>query len=389
MMAALDPHIRPPSIGFLRWLVDPGPGVPEEVRGILLWRLLTRPAPFILGVINSMLVSAVALGMKGGLVFAGYLALDVLLGMTRVAVTRGIDRALARGGKPEVNAYLMVGILWCALQGAIALTAILSGRPTLELLSTVAVFGIVGPLCARNYPAPRYCMLLIMLCDFPFVAGCVLSGSHWLLITLAETPLFLLGCHAVIRTFQHLAIDTLNAAMESQHRATHDPLTGLSNRRGFQEAITHHAGKDTPCLGILALDLDGFKAVNDLRGHHVGDALLEAVARRLSARVRPLDSVVRLGGDEFVVLLDNVTFAEARALAERLIEDIGNAPYRIDGGPLVRVGVSIGIACSPEDGREIELVHRRADAALYEAKTAGRGIWRRFVRSVEETVAAD
>jgi diguanylate cyclase (GGDEF)-like protein len=294
-----------------------------------------------------------------------------------------MNRAMDAGGKPPMNAYLITGLMTCALQGAFALTAMLSGRLALQILCTITIFGIIGPICARNYPATRYCMLLVILCDFPFVVGCVLLGNHWLLVTLAETPIFLLATHEVIRTFQHLAIDTLKAAVESRHRATHDPLTGLLNRRGFQEAVVRHAASLAPRLGVLALDLDGFKAVNDVFGHHVGDALMEAVAGRLVHRVRSVDEVIRLGGDEFVVLLNDGSFAEARTLAERLIEDLGHVPYQIGGAAMVQVGVSIGISCAPEDGNDVERLHRGADMALYEAKAAGRGVWRRFDRSME------
>jgi diguanylate cyclase (GGDEF)-like protein len=388
-MAGKGPTLSPPSIGFLRWLVDPGHDVPEDVRGVLLSRMFAGPAPIVMGVIDSVLVSSAGLAMKGGLVFAGYIVANVLLCVIRVGSALRINRVPARGGQPLVDTYLLTGILWCAVQGAMAFTAMWTGLPALELLCGLLVFGIVGPVCARNYPAPRYCMVLVMLCALPFVAGCVLFGNHWLLITLAETPPFLLGMTMVIRTFQRLAIETLQAVTENRHRATHDPLTGLLNRAGFQEAIAHHAGMDKLRLGVLALDLDGFKAVNDLHGHHVGDALLEAVAGRLSKRVRQGDTVIRLGGDEFVVLLNNVAFAEASRLADRLIDCIGGVPYRVDGAPAVRVGVSIGIACAPEDGNNLELLHRRADLALYQAKTAGRGVWRRFVGTMEKPVAPD
>jgi diguanylate cyclase (GGDEF)-like protein len=387
-MAGEDGKPSPTSIGFVRWLVDPGPDVPEDVRGILLSRLFSDPAAVVMSAINTLLVGGVALVMTHRLVFAGYIVVDVLITAFRVRTIRRAKGTPTGAAKPRLDIVLCVtGIMSCAIQGGMAMSAMLSGPPTLQLLFTITVFGMIGPICARNYPAPRYCMLLIMLLDLPYVAGCVLLGNHWLLITLAETPPFLLGTYEVIRTFQRLAIETLNVATESRHRATHDPLTGLLNRRGFQEAITYHRGMDTPCLCILALDLDGFKAVNDLLGHHIGDALLEAVAGRLSARVRPGDAVIRLGGDEFVVLLANVTFAEATKFAERLLEDIGHVPYRIEGASLVRAGVSIGIASAPEDGNDIELLHRRADLALYEAKTAGRGVWRRFGVSMEKTVA--
>ncbi len=382
-MARPSRNLSPPSIGFLRWLVDPGRDVPEDVRGLLLLRLFASPLPILMSMINTVLICAVALGMTGSPVFAVYAGADMLLGLFRLGIIRRMGRALADGSRSPMNAYLITGIIACALQGALAATAMLTGRPVLQILATITVFGIIGPICARNYPAPRYCMLLVMLCDLPFVAGCVLLGNHWLLITLAETPPFLLTTHQVIRTFQHLAIETLTMAAESRHRATHDPLTGLLNRRGFQEAIADHAARPAPSLGLLALDLDGFKAVNDLLGHHVGDVLLEAVAGRISARVRPGDRVIRLGGDEFVVLLSSGTFAESRKIAERLIEDIGHVPYCIDDATTVRVGVSIGIACTPEDGADIETLHRSADLALYEAKTAGRGVWRRFAAALE------
>jgi diguanylate cyclase (GGDEF)-like protein len=382
-MARPSQNLSPPATGLLRWLVYPGPDVPEEVRGLLLSRMFAGPIPVVMAVINTVLVSGVALAMTGGPVFVFYTVADILLGSFRVGVIRRMSRALASGGKPRMNAYLISGIITCALQGALAMTGMLTGRPALQILSTITVFGIIGPVCARNYPAPRYCMALVMLCDLPFVAGCVLLGNHWLLITLAETPPFLLATYEVIRTFQRLATETLQAAVEGRHRATHDSLTGLLNRRGFQEAIAHHAGRPAPSLGVLALDLDGFKAVNDVFGHHVGDALLEAVAGRLAGRVRPADQVIRLGGDEFVVLLSHGGFAEASKLADRLIEDIGHVPYRIGGAAMVRVGISIGISCAPEDGTDIERLHRGADLALYEAKTAGRGVWRRFDRSME------
>jgi diguanylate cyclase (GGDEF)-like protein len=387
-MAARGHNLSPPSIRFLRWLIDPGLDVPEDVRGIMLSRMFSNSTTIIMGVLNSLLISGVALGMRCGVVFAGLMAADLLLGVIRVSIIRRINRELDSGGKPAINAYLITGIMWCGLQGGLALAAMLTGRPPLQILATLAVFAIHGPLCARNYPAPRYCMLLIALLEFPFVLGCVVFGNPWLLITLVETPPLLLSIREVIRTFQRLAIDTLKAELAAQALATHDPLTGLLNRRGFQEVIARHVGLDTPRLRVLALDLDGFKAVNDLRGHHVGDALLKAVAARISACVRPIDSVVRLGGDEFVVLLSNVTFAEASRLADRLIEDIGQTPFPIEGAPLVRVGVSIGIACAPEDGCEIDVLHRRADLALYEAKAEGRGRWRRFVHAMEETVPA-
>jgi diguanylate cyclase (GGDEF)-like protein len=125
---------------------------------------------------------------------------------------------------------------------------------------------------------------------------------------------------------------------------------------------------------VLCLDLDRFKEVNDTFGHSVGDALLRAVAERLRSCVRRTDTVARMGGDEFVVLqISREPHLEAARLSERLIEKVC-APYDIDGHQIT-IGMSIGIAISPEDGTDAEKLLKSADMALYHSKSAGRGIY--------------
>lgn len=377
---------KPPSIGSLRWLADPGSHVPGAIYSKLLSRLFSGSAVIIMGVVNSVLLSSVALAMNSNAVFGAYILLDLAFGILRVLVIRAVARAMSNGAAPPVDIYLAAGVLWCGLQGAIGFTAMQSGNVALEVLAAVQIFGIIGPICARNYPSPRYAMLLVGLCDLPFVAGCVLSGNHWLLITIPETPIFLYGAYKVVETFQKLAVQSLTAELESQHRATHDPLTGLLNRRGLTDTLNHRAEQDTARLAVLALDLDGFKKVNDTLGHHMGDALLKAVADRLVARVRPCDSVIRLGGDEFVIIATGLSPLDVARLCDRIIGDIGAAPYLLEDEQSVSVGVSVGFACAPEDGVAVDMLHRRADAALYVAKASGKGVCRRYVPFSEHSV---
>ncbi|KAA5606754.1 EAL domain-containing protein [Roseospira marina] len=152
-----------------------------------------------------------------------------------------------------------------------------------------------------------------------------------------------------------------------------DTVTGLPNRRLFEDRadqILRNARRTGNRMAILFLDLDTFKAINDTRGHSVGDALLHAVARELDALVRASDTVARFGGDEFVIVLRELTGrAQANELAERLLDRFA---LPIQAGPdALFTGVSIGVAVYPEDGATIETLVAHADAAMYQAKRDG------------------
>ncbi|MFF3856587.1 putative bifunctional diguanylate cyclase/phosphodiesterase [Micromonospora sp. NPDC002575] len=146
-----------------------------------------------------------------------------------------------------------------------------------------------------------------------------------------------------------------------------DPLTGLANRRGLLRALHQATGSGNPCV-LLGLDLDGFKNVNDMRGHDVGDEVLAEVGRRLRGNLRPDDLAARLGGDEFAVLVPGHP-AEAGRVAERLLGVLGR-PYDQPGGP-VFLSVSIGVAGLPDEP-DTELLLRHADLALRYAKQRGK-----------------
>ena len=157
--------------------------------------------------------------------------------------------------------------------------------------------------------------------------------------------------------------------------ARRDPLTGLANRTRFWELLeTMNAGKDEPRVGVLYVDLDGFKAVNDAHGHQVGDRVLAEVAQRISAVLRPGDVVARLGGDEFAVLCPNLgDDASATAIAQRVVVAL-ERPFAV-GDVAVEIGASVGIAMArPGDLGADELIDA-ADRALYRAKDEGRGRW--------------
>jgi len=119
-------------------------------------------------------------------------------------------------------------------------------------------------------------------------------------------------------------------------------------------------------FSIILIDLDRFKAVNDSLGHHVGDLLLQEVARRLRSNVRKMDTVARLGGDEFVIIVESLNHDEVVQFAEKLVHSI-NEPFLLAGHD-IDVGVSMGIASYPEQGQDCSTLVNRADIAMYEAK---------------------
>jgi len=163
-------------------------------------------------------------------------------------------------------------------------------------------------------------------------------------------------------------LEASRSALEEE--ATHDPLTGLANRRLFydrlQQAIRHGKRYGSQ-IGILFVDMDRFKEINDQNGHHVGDAVLTEVANRIVNSVRESDTVARLGGDEFAVLLENVRGrSDCWSAAQKIEESLG-AETNFYGLEL-ELSASIGQSLYPDDGQDEDTLVRAADAAMYKVK---------------------
>ncbi|WP_082012659.1 bifunctional diguanylate cyclase/phosphodiesterase [Belnapia sp. F-4-1] len=327
-----------------------------------------------------------------------FLLIDLALLLLRVAVVVGHRRLPAPSPADTLRAarrYFAVGTAWAIATGSFcALAYLLVADGATQVLSATLSMGTVGGIASRNATTPRFAMAQISLIMLPQVAVDIsIGGWHWTKVTM-EVIYFIALCsivrrhHADIRRTLQAQRERADMVRRSEHVALHDALTGLPNRIMFQNAMAQAVG-GLPAAGftVFYLDLDRFKEVYDSLGHGVGDQLLREAGARIRGCLREGDLVARLGGDEFAAILPGRSTAESIApFAERLIRMVGHG-YSF-GDTRLDVGVSLGIALAPQDGRDADLLLRHADMALYEAKETGRGTFRFFDPAMAERLQA-
>ena len=309
--------------------------------------------------------------------------------MAAAATALFVEDALAG----DLNQWLRRGLRAVAVPHVLATLAysvdVIDIRTVAVLMSTTglapALMGLPGALAkARRGDTVGSWFMLAWLGYF--VASAVMVGTVRGRIgaTFLTLHSFQLGATLDMLIFMRIAVlrsasrhhEAQRAAKERDtlHSLAHsDPLTGLLNRRGLDEALTRGLGRATTdrILALYMLDLDGFKPVNDRFGHDVGDELLKVVAQRLRASVRAGDAVARLGGDEFVVMAHGLTnLAQARELGEKLLEAF-RAPFKLDE-QVCSVTATIGYALAPTDTAEGSALLKSADAAMYAGKQVGK-----------------
>jgi diguanylate cyclase (GGDEF)-like protein len=321
---------------------------------------------------------------KGISVLAATIDVDVLArlydeGRTKPHGTIGLVRqdgtivAHAPDGERLVGKSIAAGDIWrnylprSPTGVAILPAPVIGGPERLTVYSTVQNF----PLVVITSSSMDDVLAVWRL----WLGGGLLAGTFLTLVTI-------LGA----RRLFVLLLELSDAHAEAESQAFTDQLTGLPNRRMFNDRLGHEimrARRSRCSVVVLFIDLDSFKEVNDSLGHHMGDILLSKTAQRLCDSVRDTDLVVRLGGDEFSVALcglEDVTFAER--IAEEILKVV-SAPFILNGKN-VYVTASVGIALYPKDGDTAADLLTRADQAMYAAKGAGKNTWKYFSPNMQE-----
>ncbi len=344
-----------------------------------------------------------------GLVFAvpeivhGYWIHDdqlVILAWLTLALsaTAVVSIVLIRTGHPTAGVYAW-SFASCLPMSLIPLVAV-------GFVPSMLVLAAVNILVVALFVSPRRTVFVI-----PCVIVCTAISSYleyriawqrlqvtglFVFVPLLVNVIGVLVVVALVRVFGDVLLRALEITEdyvqqletatkeELKYIATHDSLTGLPNRLllndRFQLARAR-ARRSNQFFGVLIIDLDNFKTVNDTMGHSAGDELLKRVAVRFQQSVRECDTVSRLGGDEFVVLLEDLSAGgDSRIVAERISRML--APPIDIGHREIHVTASIGIGVFPSDGEDIEALLKNADVALYEAKEQGRNTYRFFSKEL-------
>ena len=239
----------------------------------------------------------------------------------------------------------------------------MDGFGVMEGLKALEVDGYIPVLVITAQPSHKQRALQAGAKDFvskPFDRTEVLMRVHNML----EVRL----CHEAARKHGKL----------QESLALHDQLTGLANRRLLADRLSMamvHARRNKSSMAVLYLDLDGFKELNDRLGHGAGDILLKLVASRLVKTVREEDTVARPGGDEFVLVLWNIGGPDYAATVAVKVLAALSRPFDIEGNT-VSITASAGVGIYPVDGEDADTLTRSADLALYEAKRAGKNLYR-------------
>ena len=194
-----------------------------------------------------------------------------------------------------------------------------------------------------------------------------------------------IGYHGIIRdvTMVKKAEETI------RHMAYHDALTGLPNRALFNDRLamaTSGALRSGKSVAVMMLDLDKFKQVNDVLGHNTGDILLKSVADRLENTFRKSDTVARMGGDEFMVILPELSEASDVSIVARKVISAFQVPFKLNGNEL-SVTTSVGVSLYPQNGQDTETLLKKADIAMYYAKTSGRNKFAFYDPGMQATVS--
>lgn len=267
------------------------------------------------------------------------------------------DAAIAWGEPLEVEIPLSTEMCWALRRGQLHSAALSSQTLDCQHVAHLSGHGYTNYTCV------------------PMQAQGEVIGLFHLRWKAPQPPPLADQLAATVAEHITLSLSNLRLREDLRSQSIRDPLTGVFNRRYMEEAFTHElyrAARHSRPVGVIMLDVDHFKAINDAHGHAYGDNLLKALAAYLKNRLRGEDILCRYGGEEFTIILPDTTLENTLALAERLRSEIQALELEPGSPPLEPIRISLGVAAFPEHGRNAEELLKSADWALYQAKKRGR-----------------
>ncbi|QAU48343.1 GGDEF domain-containing protein [Bradyrhizobium guangzhouense] len=346
--------------------------------------------PNILAAACLAMVGAITIYETGDMVTAGLTVTGVLVAIVRLVEVFAFRRRLARApqlGRAEAarweRRYVAGTIVTALILGVFAARSIVLGDALCCVMAVGIGFGFGAGVVARLALRPVAALLDLIAIAAPAAIVTLMQpdlrhvGLGLLIL------MYVAASFEMVRLSFNASINQITLKRQFEQMSRIDPMTGLANRSVLATDLPAMLAAAT--IAVHTLDLDRFKEANDRFGHPVGDALLKQVALRLKAIAATHDLVVRMGGDEFVLV--QRAGHDAEAVAQRIVQTIG-APYDIDG-QTVEIGVSVGIAVAPDDGRTADALLSRSDKALYRAKqNRGGYVLARELRIMDKTASA-
>jgi diguanylate cyclase (GGDEF)-like protein len=332
----------------------------------LRWTVSQRHTTILVSAISSIPLAAIACFVAEQRWPLYWLPVDILLTFVRWHVASRMRSQPVSDN--HVALSMMLGYIWMAWMGLGIVLSLASGHPGLSVVAAVIGAGIACGTTARNAATPVYACAVSTIMCLSIVLGAMRSPLQGLTVVAVFLVPWMISLWVLVYDNHAILKRLVQAEMVSDRIARIDPLTGLHNRTHLVELSSKVV--DRRRFGLLCIDLDGFKIVNDSFGHFVGDQALREVAQRAKAALRDKDTIVRVGGDEFVVFLAEANAEECNAVSARLLAAI-NRPFVMPDGSHTRLSASIGSTCN--DGTTpFGVVLNVADQAMYRAKAAGK-----------------
>lgn len=355
--------------------------LPESIYVEIINDLFSATPSIVVFMVSQCVIGTVIFLETGDRTILGLTLLAVLVSAERIwmihryhrtAEGRKLSRDEAAGWERQ---FAIRSVATAVVVSATGVRCFMLPDPAVHMLIVGVISTYAAGTVTRVAYRPRLALINLSIVAIPPSIACMAHGGLIYVSLGLVTLIFLIGAFDIIQHAYDTAISQLSLKRRFAGLAQRDALTGLANRLGLSEnleTVIAEAQRGGHGLAVHSLDLDRFKAANDLYGHPAGDAILKEVARRLTRLTRASDLLVRLGGDEFVLVQTGVAEREqAIGLASRIVEDIGD--YYTINGYTIEIGTSVGIALLTDEDLVPEDLLARADQALYQAKRTRSG----------------